>query len=754
MYAAALALATSCTNELENLSIQEQGSRGLTFKAEIEEAGSRAELVKDEATGVWNMFWYAEDDKMDIFGKDIALNGTTINDWDYEDVLTYKASRTLGEGYFVSTDAKTYEFVKKNPTEWKTPSFRYTWPAGLTVVTDGDSKLNVTLPSINAQEQSDLNGSSTVQYAFMSGKLDNVTVPANPEKHSASDVLIGMTVTRKFPLALFSVKNYDESLHGKFVSITLKSLGQKDEEGNYDLTTREILDYGTDAHWDLVADKKIADGTDAKKLVKLTFDSNLKWEDNATAFMTFNTVDRSQNTKPSWMVVEYEFENITFTDIFSSTRSYEAHQAYRMSGTTANPSYDLQAEEYLVVENGASNYALVINPSFTGNVAKIFNAAGKVKDPFNSTITYDVTDFDRLVVYPDVADPTTFAKFTELKDVKLVNETELHKGMFNASIEKLSADKVVKVNYLFNTSNGITAKLSAYTDLSLASYLFKESSAINELFFNDTHTINTLLNLNISGVKDMIYPFQEISLVFENYNLETVVLNAEGVNVGQKAFKNCTSLEEVTGKVNLTTFDATEAFMNTGIDEINVIGTSIPASAFEGCSNLVEFVFDASLRNIGALAFKSCSALQYVDLANIRELGEQAFNNSGLKSANKNTNLLTVGANTIPFAALANTDVTVVRFTRATEIGNAILKNTDVKQVRFDRAFGYIDGTIVDATSFGNYSTTVMLYVNKSSQKNVNGSKLSVPASWVNGNIATWNTVEFKGIYDNAYWEL
>jgi hypothetical protein len=114
MYAAALALATSCTNELENLSIQEQGSRGLTFKAEIEEAGSRAELVKDEATGVWNMFWYAEDDKMDIFGKDIALNGTTINDWDYEDVLTYKASRTLGEGYFVSTDAKTYEFVKKN----------------------------------------------------------------------------------------------------------------------------------------------------------------------------------------------------------------------------------------------------------------------------------------------------------------------------------------------------------------------------------------------------------------------------------------------------------------------------------------------------------------------------------------------------------------------------------------------------------------------------------------------------------------
>ena len=759
-----LALATSCTNELEDLSVQEVKSNGLTFKAEIENVDSRAELVQDPATKVWNMFWYAEDDKLAIYGKDInkvSTFATPWNSWHSAHKLNYKASRTLGEGYFVADGSSTYEFLYKNPTEgYYKPSFRYVWPYDVTPGTTANNPLYVTLPAINAQNQTDLNGSSTVKYAFMSGAMDNVEVPANPEKYSASDVLIGMKIMRKFPLALYSVKNYDVNLHGKLLSITLTSLGQLNDAGTaYVIDSQESLDYGIDATWDLVNDKKLADGTTEAQSVTLSFNggAGIVWSDDATAFMTFNTVDRTKNTKPSWMQVEYEFENITFTDIFSSKANYVGHQAYRMSGTTAKPQYDLQAEPYLVVKNG-SNYALVINPSFTGNIASIFDASGDVKDPFNSAITYPVATIDRLVVYPDVVDPTSFAKLTALETVELYNEAELHAGMFNAPITKLVADKVTKVNYLFNTANGLTATLCSYEELSLASYLFKESDAINQLFFNAT-TAGSLKKLNISGVKDMIYPFQNISLVFEDYTLlEEVTLNPTGVNVGQKAFKNCSALAKVNGKVNLSEFDATEAFYGTAIEKIDVIGTSVPSYAFYNCSYLEEFTFvPSTLRSINEKAFCNCASLQYVDLTNITTLGEGAFNSSALKSANKNTNLLTVGATSIPNAALANTQIQMVRFTRATTIGNKILKSAPLSQVRFDRPFTYINGTVIaiDQT-FGANAKKVMLYVNKAAQKNVNGSKLSTPLTWNSANteIITWDAIEFMGIYDNAYWGI
>ena len=138
MYSAMLALATSCTNELEDLSVQEVKSNGLTFKAGIENVDSRAELVQDPETKIWNMFWYAEDDKLAIYSKDITKSGVgNVLDWHSAAKLDYKASRTLGEGYFVADGSTTYEFLYKNATEgYYKPSFRYVWPNNVSVVTD------------------------------------------------------------------------------------------------------------------------------------------------------------------------------------------------------------------------------------------------------------------------------------------------------------------------------------------------------------------------------------------------------------------------------------------------------------------------------------------------------------------------------------------------------------------------------------------------------------------------------------------
>ena len=766
MCAAVLALATSCTDELENLSVQETASNGLTFKAEIGEPESRAELTYDEASEKWNMFWYAEDDKLAVVGKDVKSgNGTAITAWDANSKVVYKASRTLGEGFFVAENtAEAFDFYK-TPQGWATPSFRYYWPADATVANDNlTGKMLVTLPSLKNQQQNDLNGSSTVKYAFMSGKLDNVALPsANPEKYSASDVLIGMKLTRKFPLALFSVKNYDKNLHGKLVEIKMTSLGHEETGEDGKEIVAEYLDYGT-AQWNLTDDKlgkSLVEVTGKASTVTLKFGANgMEWEDDATAFMTFNTIDRSENTTASKMKVEYVFENITFVDEFESRTSYVAHGAYRMSGTKANPAFDLQASPYLVVKNAAARsaeetYALVINPSFTGNVSTIFtkvNGVDKVQDPFNEDITYDVTSITRLIVYPSI-EGTALNKLTALADVEFKNQTSLYEDMLNAStITKLVANNVTTVDVEFNGEN-----TPAYAELSLSKYLFNEGNEVNAIFFND-NTKASLKTLNISSVKDMVYPFKNISLVFEGYKLETVTLNAEGVNLSQRAFNNCNSLVTVNGKVNFETFDAVYAFAQTKIATIDVVGSMISENAFQKATNLAEVKFvKADLTTINKYAFDQCSSLKYFDLEKVATLGVSAFNKTALVSNNNNTNILTVGATAIPTNAFAETKVGLVRFTEATKIGNLILNNcTSLSQVRFDKAFvascsltntydgktNKGSGVFVHAQGVKN----VTLYVDKANQTGIYGYSLSLAF----GESAT--AFEFKGIYDNSYW--
>lgn len=441
------------------------------------------------------------------------------------------------------------------------------------------------------------------------------------------------------------------------------------------------------------------------------------------------------------MKVEYVFENITFVDEFTSRTSYVAHQAYRMSGTTANPAFDLQASPYLVVKNGESTYALVINPSFTGNVSQILNAKNEVKDPFNKDLTYDATSITRLIVYPNI-EGTALNKLTALTDVEFKNQTSLYEDMLNAStITKFVANNVTTVDVEFNGEN-----TPSYEELSLSKYLFNEGNEVNAIFFND-NTKESLKTLNISSVKDMVYPFKNISLVFEGYNLETVTLNAEGVNLSQRAFNKCESLNTVNGKVNFETFDAVNAFASTKIATIDVVGSMISQYAFQNCKLLAEVKFvKADLNTINQFAFNGCSSLQYFDLETVATLGRSAFNKTALVSNNKNTNILTVGAAEINCNTFEGINAKLVRFTEATKIDSNILKDCNsLSQVRFDKAF--VAKGALASTTFAK-ALNVTLYVDKANQTGVKGYGLTL--SNPEGTTATG--FEFKGIYDNSYW--
>lgn len=767
--AALLALAAGCAeNELDSISTQQNKIEGVTFKAELEEPATRAQWEKEGAQ--WNMFWYAERDKMDIYVKNAAISNpntpvdkrTNIADWDASNgKAVYKASRTLGEGYFVTDDnTKAINFTWNNAAKpeatWFTPSFRYVWPAGTSVTTG----LVATLPALNGQKQTDMNGASTIKYAFMSGKMDNVEIPA--DSASGSDVLIGLKLTRKFPLAVYSVKNYDDykKLFGNLKSITITSKGQKKADGNVDATKKENIDYGSDATWNLNTDAFKKVGASPAQSVKLTIGegaNGMEWKDGVTAFMTINAIDRSKNTLKSNYSVAYEFANTTITDNFDTKSNWLGGNVVRMSGTVANPDFDLRSQPYTLIKDNA-DYILMINSSFTGKVADIIEGTD-VLDKYDNVASVEkvaIANVKTLIVAPDVEDPTTFAKFTALEKVVLENETELVAGMFNASgLKELEADKVTKVNEKFNANptTGV-AYQPAYVTLIMPAYEFNESKVINSNFFNAS-TKASLETLDISGVQDMAVPFEDITLAFIDYGKLAKVTVKDGVNVSQNAFKGCKALAEFTGSVNLTTFDATNSFNGTAITEIEIVGTKIPDQAFSGCKKLKTVTFDNSkLTSIGKEAFKECAALEYMDLANVATLGASAFEASALKAPNENVTVLTVGASKLPTNVFANTKVSLVRFTNATEMGSGILYGcVNLSQVRFDKAFGYTANEIVGKNTFGT-AANVTLYIDKANQKNVSGSTLKTPATYNDkGAVTSWNSIEFKGIYDNAYWK-
>lgn len=769
--AALLALAAGCAeNELDSLSTQQNKIEGVAFKAELEEPATRAEWEKTGTT--WNMFWYAERDKMDFYVKNASIGHpatavtgrTNITEWNVVNRTIYKASRTLGEGYFVADDnKKVINFTRAaiNGTEvWNKPSFRYVWPSG-TNVTKENSDLVATLPALNDQVQTDMNGASTIKYAFMSGKLDNVELPN--DSASGADVLIGMKLNRKFPLAVYSVKNYDDykDLFGNLKSITLTSNGQKKADGTVDgaVAKKEDIDYGSDAKWNLNTDAFTKGSSNTAKSVKLTVGdktAGMEWKDGATAFMTINAVNRASNTLKSNYSIAYEFANVTITDKFDTGANWLGGQIVRMSGTTAEPDFDLRSQPYTLIASG-SDYILMINPSFKGKVADIIEGTN-VKDLYDNIPSIDkvpIANVKRLIVTPDVEDPTTFAKFTALTDVTLEDEEELVEGMFCASgLTKLKADKVTKVAKLFNKDSNGKAITPAYETLIMPAYEFNESKEINANFFNDDHTKASLVTLDISGVQDMAVPFEDITLAFVNYEkLETVTVK-DGVNVSQNAFKGCKALANFTGSVNLTTFDATNAFNGTAISAISVKGSNIPADAFNGCKELETVTFDKEkLTAIGASAFSGCVALKYMDLSNVKTLGKYAFANSGLTAPDANTAVLVVGADKLPTNVFQGTNVSLVRFTNATEIGSGILfECNNLSQVRFDKAFAYKAGEVIGAKTF-NIASNVTLYVDKANQKNVSGSVLNVPGGYKDGAVTTWTSIDFKGIYDNAYWK-
>lgn len=725
LFASALALMASCSQDEFGIDEQPIKGQGVSFQATFDEADTRAEWSKEG--NAWKMFWYAEQDKMDFYVKNAGIGaaGATpanVDEWDATNgKATYRASRSLGEGYFVAdAAAKTISFTKDGNT-WRTPSFRYVWPTTTTVELNGSTQLVATLPPINAQDQTELKGSSTIGYAFMAGKMDNVAVPA--DYASGSDVLIGMKLNRKLPLAVFSVKNYDSKVYGNLKSITLTSDGQVTADGSVN-AVKENIDYGSKAKWNLETDQfEEGDGTGIAQSITLKINggtTGLEWSDDATAFMTINAIDRTGATLSSRYTIKYEFEKVTFTDQFDTKANWVGGQVIRMSGTPEEPSFDLEKQSYALVGTG-SDYTLLINESFTGKVKDIMGKTG-ITPEGGAEVQY--ANIKHLKVTPNVVDPASFVDLTALTEVTFVNQTELVKDMFNAAgLKKITANKVTKI------AAGFNKEAASYTDVNLASYDFADAAVKDQLLKK-----SSLENVDISAVSTIKPQYPSGGIVFTGFeSLVTVKVGAD-VEIGSAAFKGCTSLTDVTfpegasaKSIGASAFEGCKE-----LKSITIPGTQVANNAFNGCKVLeIANIDDFTPVAIGAGAFNGCEKITDMDLSAATTIGAGAFEGcKGLVGKEKGgvyaldvPVLIKLEDNTFKDC----TNLKYINLDAVTSVGLEFFNGCDLSAIKFGKAFT-VNGTTktATATSFGkNTSASTTIYLNEA-QQGVKGSTLTL----------------------------
>lgn len=115
--------------------------------------------------------------------------------------------------------------------------------------------------------------------------------------------------------------------------------------------------------------------------------------------------------------------------------------------------------------------------------------------------------------------------------------------------------------------------------------------------------------VQLSGIAEIVIPENVTRLcggLFSNCSkLKRVVLNKNIINIPEKAFYNCVSLEEI----------------HTDNKNIN----SVKSYAFSGCEKLNKFESLSNVKTIGENAFYGCKGLKEIALINVKTLGNDAF---------------------------------------------------------------------------------------------------------------------------------
>ncbi len=794
-----LALAASCTEDLETLSVQQEQTKGITFTAiDSQNATTRGEFeeVGEGENVQWLPFWSAETDMIKVFATNVIKDkagtpinfGTSLIDGSYS---SYKATRSERNAYFTASNQIDILDFDANVTANTPATFVAVYPNTIqladAVTPDWKKGFEVkfNLPNALPAEQTQINTEGRGIY-----ELNAKYAVATGYPEADNKVAVGENVPLKFNRILsglvFQTKGVDaytdinDNVFGKLQSIEVQTLGEyKDGEqvttGTAQKASKLTYDGGSTITIAVKADgtstikDETFNETSASDNVKLNL--NLDWNDNARGYMIIKPVDRTVDKK-AWnegIAVTYSFANIEFTETYETSNSWEANRFIPV------PALDINNYPWLVTKQTAYNatgLTLILNEG--ADFSKVYNATKKAvnwdwSDDADEYETVDVNNITRIISNIDLTDAqlaTIGADFKNLETIEYNVETSIPAGAFASqatTIKKLVMPKVTKIDANFTkNASGQQQSLSALTELNLESYTFP-STDINYLLFDgmETASNNTLETLNMKAVKDMTAEFNENrTLAFEGFiKLKTVVMG-ENVIASQKAFKNCKDLVSISGSLDLNSANAVEAFMNAGsnntynaqkptesFSSINLTSDEIPADAFNGAKNIVNVLKDGVQvvpTYIGKTAFKGAENLQYMDLSKAATIGADAFNGATKYKGVSGSARLDVNAATIESGILAKTAVVNVYFTNATKVNGPIFTDASaLEQVEFAKKFTAATlGASGWKGAFGPNSTQVDLFIQngQSYYNRDNANVLALPTTSVD------NSITFKSI--------
>lgn len=801
-----LALAASCTEELDTLSVQQEQAAGITFTAVApqNDATTRGEFQEGANGNVWYPFWSAETDMINIYATNVVKDKSgTSTTFDTSALKTtnkasYKATRSERNAYFTASNQTDILDFADGVDEDAPATFLAVYPQSVTLKTDATVdwedgfKVTLDLDGVltSTQEQTNLQGKGiyekNVKYAVATGypQADNKVAVGENVPLQFNRILSGLV----FKTEGVDPYTVDEDIFGKLTSIKVTMDGEykdgKKVTTNPHGPSKLTYDSGSSVDLDIAADGTIKETpnfeqTSASSTVTLNLNLSQNWNDEARGYMIITPVNRVDNdTKKPWnegVKVVYTFEKIEFiAPVLETSNSWNANEFIPV------PALNIADYPWLVVK-GNGDYAatntdltLIINKG--ADFDELYDAENETiawnwNDGATDHETVNADQIQRIICNIDLTDAQLKAigeKFTALKDITYNEETSIPAGAFAkqaANITRLVMPKVTEINKDFSKDGtNAAAELSSLEELNLESYTFP-STEINYLLFDGMDTPatgnSTLEKLNMKAVKDMTAEFDMTrTIAFEKFTALKEVVMGENVVASQKAFKDCESLVSVTGSLDLNTANAVEAFMNAGknntydpkkpaesFSTINITSDEIPADAFNGASCMVNVLKDGRQvvpTWIGNNAFKGATSLVSMDLSKATEIGKDAFNGATSYVGIKGQTRLDVNAATIEEGILADTKVVNVYFTNATKVNGPIFsdKCSALEQVEFAKKFTAAKANWTTG-SFGN-AANVDLFIQEgqSYYDRNNANVLTLPGTTTNNDVE----ITFKSI--------
>ena len=758
--AAVVALATACTqdDELANIPSSQAQGQGLTFDVTLagnNTVNTRGELYEDNKT--YPFFWYAEQDRIDVFGYNLigaqtsnvgygnntankgvinAISTTadkTLGDWTLTNGASeYKATQSAGQGKFTAVsdaDMLAFDYSAGDP---KTATIIATY--GDVAVTAAKSEMaNVSgTQTPVAGELVSMVLTSTGSNATQKVKNPNqviapmysITSATPAEDYSSVGESANLSLVRPFPVLQFTTANVDKYAEdfGPLKSVTLTTIGKNKagkwaEENEDDEETGSPIAYATSQMYQLTfEDNAIPEGewvktgsngleandawaaTDANT-VKVTLSSLENWSDANSVYMTVAPVDRSELKDGDMLKVTYEFDNISFT----------------LDGTKAN------AKDYetLISKSNWTAYTADGRPN-----AVTFMSRNQV-DPL-----LDINNYDYLVVGKEnEADKTLIVNRGKLKDIfgqKNISGTMKDVVIWPVGTaatgvkDGYSVDNIKRVvincdveDAEFEYLNKLTAaeELEMTVETSIPEGGLASLTAVKKLILPKVAEINEdFVSKNFNKLTDLVlssYPFDE-SINDRFFNDDTK---------GTLQYIDLASVEDF-GPVYL----GRRALIFQGytvLDSVKVMeGAEMYSQQFDGCVKLQKVIGSVDLEaNKATYAFQDCKALQTINVTTTY-IPEYAFYITSKDGSNKNlTSVLKDGKQVVPtyvgaYAFMNQDNLQYMDLSQTTKLGMRAFNNSGLAGSSKDSRDLKVGAATIEAAALANTPLTYVHFLN------------------------------------------